>query len=88
MSPTVQKTLSHGPVIIEHTPLPIVILLKEAAEEHYKDTRQFREYFPRKSSWVQYNTDIINKFSLRSQHYLNCHKKTKAKNQHLSAKVF
>lgn len=61
MSPTVQKTLCHSPLVGQHTLLPIRTLSGKVTEARNKYLRQFRQNILQKFSRKQFIQDIVNR---------------------------
>ncbi|GBL75701.1 hypothetical protein AVEN_155008-1 [Araneus ventricosus] len=70
MPVSVHKILFHGKDIIYSCILPIAQLLKEAQEARNKQNRKFRELFPRKTSIIDKNKDLINRLLLTSDPFI------------------
>jgi hypothetical protein len=60
MPASIHKILVHGSQIIEHAPLPIGQLSKEAKEARNKEFKRVREFHSRKFSRAATNEDEIN----------------------------
>ena len=66
MSASVHKMLCHGKDLIENALLPIGQFSEEAQEARFKEFRQYRRSFSRKTSRIDSNMDIFNHMLLSS----------------------
>lgn len=70
MPVSVHKVLFHGKEVISSCILPIGQLSEEAQEARNNDNRYYREFFTRKTSRVDTNTDLLNRLLISSDPYL------------------
>lgn len=71
MPASIHKLLMHSKDIIQACILPLGQLSEEAQEASNKEYRRFREHFSRKSSRINSNRDVLNRFLLSSDPYLS-----------------
>uniref|UniRef100_A0A8D8YFV9 Uncharacterized protein n=1 Tax=Cacopsylla melanoneura TaxID=428564 RepID=A0A8D8YFV9_9HEMI len=66
MTPTMNKTLMHGPLVMQKALLPIGQLSEEASEARNKHIRLYRRDFAIKFSGEACNMDVSNRLLLTS----------------------
>lgn len=71
MPASIHKILVHAKEIIKTCILPLGQLSEEAQEARNKDYRQFRENFTRKTSRIDTNRDVLNRFLISSDPVLS-----------------
>lgn len=75
MSATVHKLLIHGADIIKSLPLPVGQLSEDVLEADHKEYKKLRQYYSRKTSRVNTNTDIFNWMLVSSDPLVTCKRK-------------
>lgn len=71
MPVSVHKVLFHGRDVIASCVLPIGQLSEEAQEARNKDNRRYREFFTRKTSRIDTNTDLLNRLLISSDPFIS-----------------
>ncbi|KAL4702683.1 hypothetical protein ACJJTC_018692 [Scirpophaga incertulas] len=71
MPVTVHKVLFHRRDVIASCILPIGQLPEEAQEARNKDNRRYREFFTRKTSRIDTNTDLLNRLLISSDPFIS-----------------
>lgn len=81
ISASVHKLLIHGADIIKSLPLPVGQLSEDVIEVGHKDYKKFRQYYSRKTSRINTNTDIFNWMMVSSDPIVTNKRKKPKKNR-------